>query len=192
MLQDKRVAVIFAGGKSSRMGRDKSLLPFGGYSTLAHYQYQRLSSIFDEVYISAKEDKFDFESDLILDRYSESSPLVGLVSIFESTDIDEAFVLSVDAPFIDSDIIDTIYDHSIDNSSDVIVAKSPQGLEPLCAIYRRSILLKSKIFLEQNNHRLNALIGELDTTIVEFKSDKRFDNLNYYHEYIGAIEGDLS
>jgi len=188
MSRDKRVAIIFAGGKSSRMGRDKSLLPFSGYNTLAHYQYQRLSSIFDEIYISTKEEKFDFEANLILDRYSESSPLVGLVSIFESTDISEAFILSVDSPFVDSDIIDRIYSHSADNSSDVIVAKSSQGLEPLCAIYRSSILPKAKRFLEQNNHRLNALIRELDVTIVEFEKSEKFDNLNYYHEYIGANE----
>jgi len=36
-------AIIFAGGKSSRMGRDKALLPFGGYDTLTEYQYRRLS-----------------------------------------------------------------------------------------------------------------------------------------------------
>ncbi|MDP1784432.1 MAG: NTP transferase domain-containing protein, partial [Sulfuricurvum sp.] len=35
--------ILFAGGKSSRMGSDKSLLPFGGYPTLAQYQYERLS-----------------------------------------------------------------------------------------------------------------------------------------------------
>ncbi len=33
MIQDIPL-VIFAGGKSSRMGKDKALLPFGGYSTL--------------------------------------------------------------------------------------------------------------------------------------------------------------
>jgi molybdopterin-guanine dinucleotide biosynthesis protein A len=46
-----RVCVIFAGGKSSRMGEDKSLLPFGTFSSLAEYQYNRLSNIFDIVYI---------------------------------------------------------------------------------------------------------------------------------------------
>jgi molybdopterin-guanine dinucleotide biosynthesis protein A len=191
MPQDKRVAIIFAGGKSSRMGRDKSLLPFGKYNTLAHYQYERLSSIFDEVYISTKEKKFDFEANLILDRYSESSPLIGLLSIFESTNILEAFILSVDAPFVDHNIIDMLYSHSTNNTSDIIIAKSPQGIEPLCAIYRSSILPKAKEFLKQNNHRLNALIRELDTTIVEFENIKKFDNLNYYCEYIEAIESNF-
>ena len=46
--------VIVAGGKSSRMGRDKALLPFGGYSSLAQFQYQKFLPIFEKVYISCK------------------------------------------------------------------------------------------------------------------------------------------
>jgi len=38
--------VILCGGKSSRMGEDKALLPFGEYSTLVQYQYERLQSVF--------------------------------------------------------------------------------------------------------------------------------------------------
>ncbi|HGZ69822.1 MAG TPA: molybdenum cofactor guanylyltransferase, partial [Nitratifractor sp.] len=77
-------AVILAGGKSSRMGSDKALLPFGGYPTLAEYQYRRLSILFENVYISTKEDKFDFEAPLILDKEKSSSPLLAAASIFET------------------------------------------------------------------------------------------------------------
>ena len=54
-------AVIFAGGKSSRMGEDKSLLPFGTYTTLAEYQHAKLSKLFYKVYLSAKKNKFIFK-----------------------------------------------------------------------------------------------------------------------------------
>jgi len=68
-------AIIFAGGKSSRMGRDKALLPFGGYQSLAQYQYNKLKTIFKDVYISTKKNKFDFEANLIYDTYQINSPL---------------------------------------------------------------------------------------------------------------------
>jgi len=67
-------AVIFAGGKSSRMGSDKALLPFGGYGSLSEFQYHKLSRTFKKVYLSAKEDKFDFAMEDIHDRYEESTP----------------------------------------------------------------------------------------------------------------------
>ena len=47
--------VIFAGGKSSRMGRNKALLPFGGSPTMARYQFERLSPLFTRTFLSVKQ-----------------------------------------------------------------------------------------------------------------------------------------
>ncbi|HIP51037.1 MAG TPA: molybdenum cofactor guanylyltransferase MobA [Campylobacterales bacterium] len=176
------VAVIVAGGKSSRMQRDKALLPFGNYPSLAEYQYKRLSKLFSKVYISAKENKFDFEVDIIKDVNKISSPLVALVSIFGTLDIDEVFVLSVDAPFVGEELMAKLYvSTSID--ADVIVAESQQGLEPLCAIYRRSFLKQAIKALAQDNHRLQSLFNELKVQKVLIEDEKFFMNLNYPKEY---------
>ena len=153
-----KTAIIFAGGKSARMGQDKALLPFGEYSTLTEYQYKRLSKIFKRVYISAKSNKFCFDVDIIEDSYKESSPLVALISVFEELEIDEVFVLSVDSPFIGLDTIAKLYSNSLD-SKDIVVAKSPYGVEPLCAIYKKSIMLKAKELLANTNHRLKDLLN---------------------------------
>ncbi|MDQ1268445.1 MAG: molybdenum cofactor guanylyltransferase, partial [Campylobacterota bacterium] len=65
--------VIFAGGKSSRMGKDKSLLPFGTFDTLTEFQLNRLGKIFKNVYISCKEkSKFNFEAEFIEDIKTSS------------------------------------------------------------------------------------------------------------------------
>jgi len=66
--------VILSGGKSSRMGEDKSLLPFSTSNTLIEYQYKRLKPYFKDIYISSKIDKFDFlqnKQSLILDENKE-------------------------------------------------------------------------------------------------------------------------
>ena len=42
-----KTCVILAGGKSSRMGRDKTLLPFGGFATLTHYGAHKFGRIFE-------------------------------------------------------------------------------------------------------------------------------------------------
>jgi len=69
-------AVIFAGGKSSRMGKDKALLPFADCNTLSEFQYNKLTSLFDKVYISSKEDKFDFEATVITDPLPKKISLI--------------------------------------------------------------------------------------------------------------------
>jgi len=170
-------AIIFAGGKSSRMGRDKALLPFGGYDTLTEYQYRRLSKIFNRVYISTKNDKFNFNANLIIDDSNIFSPLIGIISIFRSLDVDEVFILSVDIPFITKEIIEKIYKKS-SPEFDIVVAKSKNGIEPLCGIYRRGVLRVAERNLNSNTHRVKSLIEETNSRVVEFDLEDEFLNLN--------------
>lgn len=179
-------AVIFAGGRSSRMGKDKSLLPFAGYDTLSEFQYNRLSSLFDNVYISSKEDKFDFEVAVITDLYEESSPLVGIISIFETLEEDEIFILSVDAPFVNREVIEKLLNH--EEKFDAVIAKSSSGTQPLCGVYRRSILPLAHKHLKKRDHKLNNLLRKADTRLVSFENDTLFTNLNYPHEYESAVK----
>ena len=175
-------AVIFAGGKSSRMGKDKALLPFGDYKSLSHFQFDKLQKLFTHVYLSAKNDKFDFEAPVIKDKYSEDSPLVGLLSIFESVDVEEVFILSVDAPFVDASVISELMAEQKE-PYDAIVAKSPSGLQPLCGLYRKSILPLVRKQYEKGNHKLTTLLSLAHTLTIDFKEDAPFTNLNHPKEY---------
>jgi len=159
-------AVIFAGGKSSRMGKDKASLPFGSYDTLAEYQYQKLKKIFSNVYIGSKTDKFDFNAPLILDRYSVSSPMAGLVSAFET--LEEA--------------------KAADDCADAVIARCCQKIQPLCGLYRRSCLPCAKLALEGDKHKMEALLGELNTHYVDFEEENTFLNLNQPEEYEAALK----
>lgn len=187
-LPRQNIAIIFAGGKSSRMGKDKSLLPFGGYSTLSEYQYRRLGKLFNKVYFSTREAKLGFKAVLIHDLYQESSPLVGLVSVFETISEDECFILSVDAPFVNAAVIKKLYDESADASLDAIVAQSPGGTQPLCGIYRKSIIPLARKYISRNKHKLNTLLQEAKSHYVKFEDEAPFINLNYPHEYEAAVK----
>jgi len=181
-------AVIFAGGQSSRMGKDKALLPFGKHKTLTAYQYEKLKKVFHTVSISAKEHKFDFDCPVITDIYKESSPLVGILSIFETMqELDEVFILSVDAPFVEDAIIAQIMEKNT-KSADVIVAKSPNGIQPLCGLYKRSILTLAHKQYEKNNHKLQDLLALVKTGTVLFEENTPFTNLNHPKEYEEALK----
>lgn len=179
--------VIFAGGKSSRMGEDKSQLSFAGYPSLSEYQYRRLSEYFEEVYLSAKSDKFSFECRLIEDNYAIHSPLAALVSVFEKMDIPEVFILSVDAPFVNESVVGKLMD-ARSEGYDVIVAESPHGIEPLCGIYRRSILPEAAQMLKNGDHRLTTLLETVKTKRVKFATSGPFLNLNRPDEYQEALK----
>jgi len=175
-------AVIFAGGKSSRMGKDKALLPFKTFSTLSEFQYTKLKQFFNTVYLSSKEDKFNFKCDIVYDIEEVSSPLVALLSIFETLETESIFVLSVDTPLIDNTIFQPLLNMH-NTTVDATIAKSPHGLEPLCGIYNRSIIPIIQQALEKDMHKLQNVLSTANIQTVNFQENRPFTNLNYMHEY---------
>ena len=179
-------AVLFAGGQSSRMGQDKALLPFAGYETLSEYQYSRLSKLFEKVYLSSKEDKFDFQTEIIFDKYPESSPMVGLASVFETLEEDAVFILSVDTPFVNKEIIERLIKQS--EGTDAAIARTPGGKQPLCGIYTRAILPFVQENIQNNRHKIGNVLQKVRTKYVDFEEEKFFMNLNHPHEYAAAVQ----
>lgn len=176
--------VILAGGKSSRMKNgDKALLAFGGYDTLSEFQYARLSACFDRVYISTKLDKFNFKANFIKDKSEVFAPTIALLSIFEELNEDRVFLISVDTPFIMVETIKEIMAYE----GEIVVAKSPNGIEPLCGIYSKSLIPKIKEMIKSDNHKLNYLIKNSDSSFIEFKNENEFLNVNRVEDYNKAL-----
>jgi len=181
--------VIFAGGKSSRMGEDKALLPFGSSTTLTQYQYTRLCKIFERVYISCKESsKFNFNANFIEDKKSTDTfaPTIGFISVFNTLKDDAFFALSVDTPFIDEKIIAKLVAEDQKNF-DATIAKTDEGLHPMCGIYHRTLESKFIKMAQENNHKLGFLLKNSQTHYLYFKQNEPFLNMNNPHEYQKAL-----
>lgn len=182
--------VIFAGGKSSRMGKDKSLLPFGKFNTLTQFQLHRLSKIFKTVYISCKtKDKFDFEANFIEDVKTVSvfAPTAGFVAIFNELKEDSFFALSVDSPFVSEEEIHTLVE-SDNTSLDATIAKTKSGTQPMCGIYHRSLESEFIDMLQNDNHKLGFLLKNSKTNFIHFDNEDVFLNLNLPCEYKEALK----
>jgi molybdopterin-guanine dinucleotide biosynthesis protein A len=181
--------VIFAGGKSSRMGEDKALLPFGDSKTLTQFQLQKLQKLFKNVYISCKDkNKFDFEASFIEDIPTDNifAPTTGFVTIFKKLACEKFFVISVDTPFISKDIIKKII--SKDNPhAKATIAKTKKGIQPMCGIYHNTLEKDFKNMLKEDNHKLGFLLKNSDANYVMFDDEKPFMNLNNPKEYQEAL-----
>lgn len=181
--------IIFAGGKSSRMGEDKALLPFANFNTLTEYQLTRLKKIFKTVYISCKnKDKFNFDANFIEDVKTDNifAPTTGFISVFNSLHVASIFVISVDSPFVDESIIQKLLDED-SLHVDATIAKTEFGIQPMCGIYHNSLHVEFKKMLKDDNHKLGFLLKNANTNYVTFKDSKAFLNLNNPDEYKEAL-----
>lgn len=180
--------VIFAGGKSSRMGQNKALLPFDSCDSLIEYQYNRLSKLFQNVYISAKaSDTFSFDAKIIPDVVGTEvyAPTAGFVAAFTHLNDERLFILSVDAPFVDTEEIQSLLDAD-SPQLDAVVARTATGIHPMCGIYHRSLLPTFETMLTEGNHRLGQMLSQSEALYVPFDDETAFTNLNHPHEYEAA------
>ncbi len=163
------------------MGRDKALLPFGGYQTLMEYQFRRLEPLFSQVAISLKEDKLPFQAPIVYDRAAISAPLVALVAILEAAGCDRVFVIAVDTPFFSADAIAQL----LSVEAPVVMARTPSGTHPLAAIYHRSVLPVFKEALTSGELALHRALKGTSVVYVDFE-ERLLMNLNHPHEYEAA------
>lgn len=170
------------------MGEDKSLLPFSSSSSLIEFQYKRLEPYFKNIFISTKNDKFDFLQDktkLIIDKNQDIySPILALQTILEK--FDKIFIIPVDTPFLTYQTINKIIDES--NTFDITIAQTPLKTHNLCGIFSKEILAFIKNMLKDDIHRINYLIKNSKSQIINFYNEDEFLNLNDKLEYKKALQ----
>ncbi|EAI5467472.1 molybdenum cofactor guanylyltransferase [Campylobacter lari] len=174
--------VILCGGKSSRMGEDKSLLQVDD-KNLTLYQYEKMSRIFNQVFISTKKDKFHQKNlALILDEdLNNHSPLIALNSILKHFQNTYVFILSVDSPNISKESIYKLFHHL--KSQNILLASTKKHKHYLCGFYHSRNFKKTLQFLQENNHKLALFCDTMKAEFIDFKNENEFINLNYFNEY---------
>lgn len=135
------VGFVVAGGRSSRMGRDKALLPWGG-GTLLDHAAARLREACCEVRVLCGPDPRYAGCGLPLDVdvVREAGALGGLLTGLRvlRTGHRPGLFLAVDVPLVPAALLR----HLIASSEgwDAVVPRTPAGPEPLCAVYRSACL----------------------------------------------------
>jgi molybdopterin-guanine dinucleotide biosynthesis protein A len=188
-------AAVLAGGGSRRMGVPKASLPYGRTTLLAH-QTGRLSRIFEEVLVVAKEAPgFDAgPSHLVLDRTADQAPIHGLARALEEVS-DRLFVLAVDLPALTEEVIRVVAVRSLASPAPAVVPHADGRLQPLAAVWRRIILPTALARIARGELSLHGLAREVgaevlaeDTWRAADPSGNSFANLNTIEQYNAVRE----
>jgi molybdenum cofactor guanylyltransferase len=190
---DDFTAVILTGGKSSRMGRPKALLPFGNEPLIDHL-VRRLEQKFKRVVVVAAPDQElpPLAATVVRDEVAYQGPVGGIYYGLKATSGTGAFVTSCDAPFLNLPLISFLTSQI--SNHDVVVPYWQDRFQPLHAVYRRSVVPLLEEQLERGELRPIFLYDKVRTRKVGEEEIRRFDpeglsflNMNAPDDYAQAL-----
>ena len=170
-------SIILAGGKSSRLGRNKALQVIEGKSLIQRV-IDRLAMLSTEIIIVTAHGKeipcySTVEIKTVADIYPEKGPLVGIYSGLVSSSGSRAIAVGCDTPFLNVNLLE--YMTQIRSMYDVVVPRIEDKLEPLCAVYSKKCSNPIQRLLEQDELRIDRLFGMVEVKYVEEDEVNRFD-----------------
>jgi molybdopterin-guanine dinucleotide biosynthesis protein A len=186
-------AIILAGGKSSRMGRPKAMLPFDGEPLILHL-VRRLKTLFSRIVVVAApgQELPPMPVTVTRDEVPHQGPVGGIYYGLNEAAPALSFVTSCDAPFLDLTLISHLLSQA--PGYDVVVPYWEQRLQPLQAVYRPTVLPFLKEQLERNELRPIFLYDKVRTRKISQEEVRRFDpdgfsflNMNTGEDYEAAL-----
>lgn len=131
-------AVILAGGKSSRMGRDKAWLEIDGETLLARQIGLAREAGAEEIFISGREgvDYGGSGCRVLKDNFPNAGPLAGIESALGLISTPLLLVLAVDLPALDAAFFRRLLGQCNDGMG--AIPRVNGRIEPLAAIYPRA------------------------------------------------------
>ncbi len=187
---DQITGVILAGGKSIRMGRDKARLEVAGVSLFENL-LGVMKRLFSRVLIAG--DRPDLEQPDVSsypDLYPGSA-LGGLYTGLFEAKHEMIFASSCDIPFPSEALIRLIVSHG--EGYDVVVPKTPYGLEPLFALYHKNCLHLMHEMLERHVYRIYDFYPDVRVCYLNMEDHfpkwrRSLMNVNTPEEYHRIIE----
>jgi molybdopterin-guanine dinucleotide biosynthesis protein A len=133
-----RAAFILAGGRSSRMGSDKALLPFRGDTLVEHVIAQVYSVTSNITLVGDSQRYIHFGYPVIEDSFSGCGPLAGMHAALTRASCEWNLILACDMPEVTAEFLALLMARAESGNADAVIPVAPEGRpEPLCAAYQR-------------------------------------------------------
>jgi len=144
--------IILAGGKSTRMGQNKSLMKIDGV-TLIERTVRLMSGLFPRLLLSTNSpSEYEFLNlRMIPDSVDAAGPIAGIYSGLSESATEKNFIISCDMPLMSMEMIDYIINYS--SESPITVAKADGYVQQLCGIYSRSLMPLMEKIIEQRTEQ---------------------------------------
>lgn len=165
---------ILAGGRSSRMGTDKSLLSLDGYPIFEHI-LERLAQLHAPTFIIANEpQKYQhFNIPIFPDVIPSQGSLGGLYSAIYNSQTDFTLCVACDMPFLNVKLL--AYQMSLCGDYDLIIPRISGVSQPFHAIYSKACLPTIYKHLIEGRLQASGFYASLSVRWLEADEVGKFD-----------------
>ena len=181
--------VILAGGKSNRMGKDKSALSYKGRSFLENLVTKGHMSGFSEI-ITSGAPKEVFGAENIMDEIDGRGPLGGLHSCLKHAKNPYCFIVTVDVPKVDFDELAKLAEFHLSGENRATILVANGKLDPLIGVYNSDLFADIHEIIKDKPQRIIKLFDTVKRGLYDFKGDiGHLDNINTPEDYEALRNG---
>ena len=185
-MRNRISGVILAGGSSKRFGGITKANVVVHGETIISRIISTISDLFNEIIIvTNKPEEFQefIQYKMVEDQYLKAGPLGGIHAALKASSEDAIFVFAGDMPFLDKKIITYQINEFKKMETDVLIPEINQFIEPLHAIYRKSVLNDLEVYLSTGKSRaIRDFLSEVNVGYFQLpkteKTKLAFANIN--------------
>ncbi|MCA9959637.1 MAG: molybdenum cofactor guanylyltransferase [Anaerolineales bacterium] len=175
MMSDTKTTIaIMAGGKSSRMGQDKSFVLFEG-QPLIERVINRVADLGDELILITNKpaDYAHLGLPMFSDVYPDHGSLGGIYTAVYYASHPYTLIVACDMPWLNRDLLH--YMLTLRTSADIVAPRWDKYPEPLHAIYNKTCLPPILSKLQAQQLKITSFFGQVQVRFVEREEIAQFD-----------------
>ena len=180
VVDQRLMGLVLMGGKSRRMGLDKSKMDYHGKEQWQHCR-ELLRPFCDPVFLSVNPDQAKaFEKEkIIIDDEKDMGPLGGIISAMRAYPSAAFLVLAIDMPFVTLQTLQQLVtERQRESQATAFLNPEKNWAEPLCAIYEPSIFPFLLECVERSLFCPRKILSQSKTALITAKDPKWLSNVN--------------
>lgn len=191
ILETPIYGLILAGGKSSRMKKDKGAIDYFGKSQTAHL-YELISPFCQETFVSCRDDQKNLPHlkrfPLVKDQFLDVGPMGGILSAQKLHPNASWLVVACDLPFLNSETIKDLIEKRNPYKNGTCYLNPQRGWpEPLCSIYEPKSYHRLLQFMGLGYSCPRKVLFNSEVKKLKLNDHKSLRNINHPEEYQNAM-----
>jgi molybdenum cofactor guanylyltransferase len=179
---------VLAGGKSTRMGKNKALLRVEGIPLIARIASAVAAAAGSATLVGRPESYSELNLPAIPDSHPGLGPLGGIATALGASTAEWNLIVACDMPGLEAGPLRSLLAHASAGQADCVLAAGPSGLpEPLCGVYNRRCLPEIDRALERGVRKIMDALAPLHVEIWRSGDERSFLNVNTRDEWEGYL-----